>query len=223
MLFEGFSRVRDAPGPVLWPAAAIAVTTIAFTLVGESFRRHASATRPRRSSSSESRERAQLLSVRGLGVALPGRRRRPPGAARRVVRHRPRRDPRARRRVGIRQVDRRRRDPQDPRPQRPDHERLDRVRRARPDGAAVRRDAQGPRRRDRHDLPGPARLAQPDDAGRAPVAARRRAAIPESPSATPGGREPDHRPVRRGRASPIPSSGSTTTPISSRAACASGS
>ena len=38
MLFEGFSRVRDAPGPVLWPAAAIAVTTIAFTLVGESFR-----------------------------------------------------------------------------------------------------------------------------------------------------------------------------------------
>jgi peptide/nickel transport system permease protein len=38
MLFEGFSRVRDAPGPVLWPATAIAVTTIAFTLVGESFR-----------------------------------------------------------------------------------------------------------------------------------------------------------------------------------------
>jgi peptide/nickel transport system permease protein len=38
MLFEGFSRVRDAPGPVLWPAAAIALTTIAFTLVGESFR-----------------------------------------------------------------------------------------------------------------------------------------------------------------------------------------
>jgi peptide/nickel transport system permease protein len=37
MLFEGFSRVRDAPGPVLWPAAAIAITTIAFTLVGESF------------------------------------------------------------------------------------------------------------------------------------------------------------------------------------------
>lgn len=37
MLFEGFSRVRDAPGPVLWPAAAIAVTTLAFTLVGESF------------------------------------------------------------------------------------------------------------------------------------------------------------------------------------------
>ena len=37
MLFEGFSRVRDAPGPVLWPAAAIALTTIAFTLVGESF------------------------------------------------------------------------------------------------------------------------------------------------------------------------------------------
>jgi peptide/nickel transport system permease protein len=37
MLFEGFSRVRDAPGPVLWPAAAIAVTTVAFTLVGESF------------------------------------------------------------------------------------------------------------------------------------------------------------------------------------------
>jgi peptide/nickel transport system permease protein len=37
MLFEGFSRVRDAPGPVLWPATAIAVTTIAFTLVGESF------------------------------------------------------------------------------------------------------------------------------------------------------------------------------------------
>ena len=38
ILFEGFSRVRDAPGPVLWPAAAIAVTTVAFTLVGESFR-----------------------------------------------------------------------------------------------------------------------------------------------------------------------------------------
>jgi peptide/nickel transport system permease protein len=38
MLFEGFSRVRDAPGPVLWPACAIALTTIAFTLVGESFR-----------------------------------------------------------------------------------------------------------------------------------------------------------------------------------------
>lgn len=38
MLFEGFSRVRDAPGPVLWPAVAIAITTIAFTLVGESFR-----------------------------------------------------------------------------------------------------------------------------------------------------------------------------------------
>jgi peptide/nickel transport system permease protein len=38
MLFEGFSRVRDAPGPVLWPALAIALTTIAFTLVGESFR-----------------------------------------------------------------------------------------------------------------------------------------------------------------------------------------
>jgi peptide/nickel transport system permease protein len=37
MLFEGFSRVRDAPGPVLWPAAAIAITTIAFTLLGESF------------------------------------------------------------------------------------------------------------------------------------------------------------------------------------------
>lgn len=37
MLFEGFSRVRDAPGPVLWPAIAMAVTTIAFTLVGESF------------------------------------------------------------------------------------------------------------------------------------------------------------------------------------------
>jgi peptide/nickel transport system permease protein len=37
MLFEGFSRVRDAPGPVLWPATAIALTTIAFTLVGESF------------------------------------------------------------------------------------------------------------------------------------------------------------------------------------------
>lgn len=38
ILFEGFSRVRDAPGPVLWPAVAIAITTIAFTLVGESFR-----------------------------------------------------------------------------------------------------------------------------------------------------------------------------------------
>lgn len=38
ILFEGFSRVRDAPGPVFWPAVAIAVTTIAFTLVGESFR-----------------------------------------------------------------------------------------------------------------------------------------------------------------------------------------
>jgi peptide/nickel transport system permease protein len=37
MLFEGFGRVRDAPGPVLWPAAAIALTTVAFTLVGESF------------------------------------------------------------------------------------------------------------------------------------------------------------------------------------------
>jgi peptide/nickel transport system permease protein len=37
MLFEGFSRVRDAPGPVVWPAVAIAFTTIAFTLVGESF------------------------------------------------------------------------------------------------------------------------------------------------------------------------------------------
>jgi peptide/nickel transport system permease protein len=37
MLFEGFSRVRDAPGPVLWPALAIAVTTVAFTLIGESF------------------------------------------------------------------------------------------------------------------------------------------------------------------------------------------
>lgn len=37
MLFEGFGRVRDAPGPVLWPAAAIALTTVAFTLLGESF------------------------------------------------------------------------------------------------------------------------------------------------------------------------------------------
>jgi peptide/nickel transport system permease protein len=36
MLFEGFSRVRDAPGPVLWPAVAIALTTVAFTIVGES-------------------------------------------------------------------------------------------------------------------------------------------------------------------------------------------
>jgi peptide/nickel transport system permease protein len=37
MIFEGFGRVRDAPGPVLWPAAAIALTTVAFTLLGESF------------------------------------------------------------------------------------------------------------------------------------------------------------------------------------------
>jgi peptide/nickel transport system permease protein len=36
MLFEGFSRVRDAPGPVLCPSIAIALTTISFTLVGES-------------------------------------------------------------------------------------------------------------------------------------------------------------------------------------------
>ena len=36
MLFEGFSRVRDAPGPVLWPAAAIALTTVGFTMLGES-------------------------------------------------------------------------------------------------------------------------------------------------------------------------------------------
>jgi peptide/nickel transport system permease protein len=38
MLFEGFSRVRENPGPVLWPALAIALTTVAFTLVGESLR-----------------------------------------------------------------------------------------------------------------------------------------------------------------------------------------
>ncbi len=38
ILFEGFSRVRDSPGPVAWPAIAIAVTTVAFTLVGESLK-----------------------------------------------------------------------------------------------------------------------------------------------------------------------------------------
>jgi len=38
MLFEGFSRVREEPGPVLWPALAIGLTTVAFTLGGESLR-----------------------------------------------------------------------------------------------------------------------------------------------------------------------------------------
>lgn len=38
ILADGFSRVRDSPWPVLWPSVAIAVTMIAFTLVGEALR-----------------------------------------------------------------------------------------------------------------------------------------------------------------------------------------
>lgn len=38
MLFEGFSRVRENPGPVVWPALVIALTTVSFTLVGEALR-----------------------------------------------------------------------------------------------------------------------------------------------------------------------------------------
>jgi ABC-type dipeptide/oligopeptide/nickel transport system permease subunit len=38
MLAEGFTRVRDAPLPVVWPALAIALTMVAFTLVGEAVR-----------------------------------------------------------------------------------------------------------------------------------------------------------------------------------------
>lgn len=38
ILAEGFVNVRETPWPVLWPAVAIALTMIAFTLVGERLR-----------------------------------------------------------------------------------------------------------------------------------------------------------------------------------------
>lgn len=38
VLADGFGRVRDSPWPVFWPSVAIAVTMVAFTLVGEAIR-----------------------------------------------------------------------------------------------------------------------------------------------------------------------------------------
>jgi peptide/nickel transport system permease protein len=38
VLSEGFGRIRDSPWPVLWACAALAVTTLGFTFLGERLR-----------------------------------------------------------------------------------------------------------------------------------------------------------------------------------------
>ena len=122
--------------------------------------------------------------------------------------HRARRDPRRGRRVGRRQVAHRRGDHRPARSARAHRRRRDPLRRPAHRQPAVRGDAQGPRPRDRRDLPGPADLAQSalhdrpaadrDDPD-APAGRRRRGAPARHPAAA-GNRHPG----RRGAPRPVP-------------------
>ena len=224
ILADGFARVEDSPWGVIAPGLALMITTLAFTLLGETLR--------------------DVVDPRLSGVRRWRRRWREPEAA--AARGRRPRDqlPRARAATCRRSTTSRSRSSR----ARSSASWASRAAASRRSSSALmqllppngeitgggvslrgrdlsslleRRDARAARPRDRDDLPGSADEPEPDVHDRAADGRRAARAPPRrEPRRAATARD---RAARRGRASPTPPTASATTRTSSRAACGSGS